>query len=141
MIFLSHPYESETKELLEERQRFASFLTRHIIRYMDGLPVLNFPLTYYGIQEELGMRRTDAEACRSSLSFLGKADAAIFIRFPGIEVCPRLDMERKAAKRLDIPTAELPFYRHRFDQQVKQDTLLADQKRVLNLLRSNLQNP
>lgn len=140
MILISHPYESETRELMEEREKFGMFLTAHITNFFAGHPVINFPLTWYRTRMDLGLQTSDADACRASLEFIGRADAVIFIRFPGIEVCPRMQMERKAALRTDTPMAELPFYRHRFEQQLKQNALLADQKRVLNLLHAAIKD-
>ena len=140
MILISHPYESDTRALMEEREKFGMFLTTHITNFFAGQPVINFPLTWYKTRMDLGLQASETEAQRASLEFIGKADAVIFIRFPGIEICPRLQMERKAALRTDTPMAELPFYRHRFDQQLKQNALLADQKRVLNLLYSAIKD-
>lgn len=140
MIYVSHPYEGETKELLSEREVFGKFITAHIINFFPEEVVMNFPLNYILIRQELGMRSTDEETLKTSLEWLGRADAAIFLDFPGRELCRRSMAEMKAAKRLDIPMAIFPFYRHRFDQQMKQNALLSEQKRVLNLIRANLQD-
>lgn len=139
MIIISHPFEDDQPQICAQRREWAQFLTTHIAHYMMPDPVVNFPLTWFGIYAELGIR--GREGIEAFLQFAGRADAAIFIGFPGRELCERTKKEKEAIHRLEIPVVEFPFYRHRFEQQCKQNALLADQKRVLNLLRANLKNP
>ena len=130
MIFISHPFETTDAGLRHERERYGRFFTQHIQSFFESEAVLNFPLNWYLTREAINMTTLDEEAQQASLTWLAKADAVIFIPFPTSQPCLRTEMERKAALRMEILTAELPFFRQRFDRQ----------KRVLNLLRSELQN-
>lgn len=140
MLFITHPFEGEPPALVQERERFAKFLTAHIQAYFPDEIVFNFPLNWILIRQELGLKTTQEETVRKSIELMAKSDAIIILNFLGRELCHRSQMELQAAHRLDVPTVIFPFYRHRFEQQLKQNALLADQKRVLNLLRANLQN-
>lgn len=139
MIYITHPLEGESDVITEDRIRWGTFLTNKIITLFPDRPVINFPLNFILSRRELDLPLTYKEMQRSALQFLAKADAAILIRFPGVELCPRSELEMKTIHRLNIPVAELPFNRIRFDQQYKQNALLGDQKRVLNILRASLE--
>jgi len=138
MIYLTHPFEGETEQLLNMREHYGAFMTKKIQAYLPDWPVYNFPLTWRLFNQEMGLAYTDRQTIEKAMEFIAKADAAIIINFPGQDLCERTNMERKTMRRLDIPMVELPFAQHRADQLIKQDALSSDQKRALNLLRVNL---
>lgn len=137
MILISHPYEDDVPAIISARAEAGAFLTKKIQQYLPEFPVLNFPLNWFPMQ---GTEVSAEKTAESFLLFAGRADAAIFIDFPGRELCERTRKEKEAIRRLEIPVVLFPYYRHRFAQQCKQDCLLADQRRVLNLLLANLEH-
>jgi len=141
MIYVTHPLEDESKTLTHQRELQGRFFTAQIIRYLPEYPIFNFPLNWVVMRKEMGLATTEPETLNKAVQFLAKADAAIFIMLPGRELCNRSQVEKLAARRLDIPCIEFPFLRQRYDQQYKQNSLSADQKRALNILQATLQNP
>lgn len=138
MIYITHPLEGEDDRTFNLRKQYGEFLTAKIQYYLPEWPIFNFPLNYLLFYQEMGESKSKQETLSKAFEFIAKSDAGIVINFPGQELCERTQCERRVFLRLDIPMIELPFAQHRAEQLIKQDALSADQKRCLNLLRSNL---
>ncbi|WP_417436436.1 hypothetical protein [Idiomarina abyssalis] len=139
MIYISQPLEVGNPQEAAAWAEQGQFITNLIMSYLPNRPLYNFPLQWIKARADLNLAASASQTSKMALQFLGRAEGVIFTDLPGAELCPRTTIEKTAARRLEIPTAVLPFYRQRFEQQKKQSALLGDQKRVLNLFSSLLE--